>query len=244
VPPLPIDEVGNRRGYIMKKSSSIAAAGSMLLIALAVAALASCGPKQAAENAMLPVVFVPGIWDTGGTFDRLAEALGKAGRKTYEVTLAPDDGSVSLPVLAKELRTFLNDRLGRWSRFDLVAFSMGGLVARSYVQRLGGLARVDHFVTISTPHHGTTTADLGNQPGFLDMQPDSKFLLGLDRDAARLSRIMFTSIWTPLDLMIVPADSSRMPVGDEVKLTVLTHQWMMTDSRVIDAVLAALAVKR
>jgi len=228
----------------MKSTFRMVPAGSMLLIALVVAALASCGQKGTADNAVPPVVFVPGIWDAGGTFDRLAEALGKAGRQTYEVTLAPDDGSVPLLALAKELRTFLDDRLGRRSRFDLVAYSMGGLVARSYVQRLGGLSRVDHFITISTPHHGTNAADLGSLPGFLDMRPDSKFLLDLDRDVTRLSRTLFTSIWTPLDLMIVPAESSRMPVGDEVKLTVLTHQWMMTDSRVIDAVLAALAVKK
>ncbi|OHD72827.1 MAG: hypothetical protein A2177_09040 [Spirochaetes bacterium RBG_13_68_11] len=193
---------------------------------------------------MPAVVFVPGIWDTGGKFDRLAEALAEAGWQTYEVALAPDDGSVALPVLAKELRKFVNGKLGWWRRFDIVAFSMGGLVARSYVQRLGGLARVDHFVTISTPHHGTNTAELGKLPGFLDMRPDSAFLRDLDKDANRLSRISFTSIWTPLDLMIVPADSSRLPIGDEVKIPVLTHNWMITDSRVIKAVLAALAVKK
>jgi triacylglycerol lipase len=228
----------------MKNTSRIVTAGSILLIALMVAALASCGLKKTAENAKPAVVFVPGIWDTGGKFDRLAEALGKAGWQTYEVSLTPDDGSVPLLTLAKELRKFVNDKLGWLRRFDIIAFSMGGLVARSYVQRLGGLARVDHFVTISTPHHGTNTAELGNLPGFLDMQPNSKFLRDLNKDADRLSRISFTSLWTPLDLMIVPADSSRMPVGGEVKLTVLTHNWMMTDSRVIDAVVAALAVKR
>jgi len=216
----------------------------VLVIAVMAVILASCGGRATVDTARPVVIFVPGIWDTGGKFDRMAEALGKAGWQTYEVALAPNDGSVSLVRLAKDLRKFVNGKLGWGRRFDIVAFSMGGLVARSYVQRMGGLARVDHFVTISTPNNGSATADLGNLPGFLEMQPDSDFLRDLNRDAKRLSKTLFTSIWTPLDLVVVPADSARLPVGSEVKLTVLTHNWMMTDSRVIDAVLAALAAKK
>jgi triacylglycerol lipase len=229
---------------IVKRTSKIVRAGLALLLILLVAVIASCGEGDAAKKALPAVVFVPGIWDTGGQFDRMAEALVKAGWQTYEVSLTPDNGSVPLSLLARQLRKFVNKKLGWWRRFDIVAFSMGGLVARSYVQRLGGLARVNHFVTISTPHHGTNTADLGSLPGFLDMRPDSAFLLDLNRDADHLSKISFTSIWTPLDLMIVPADSSRLPIGDEVKIPVLTHNWMITDSRVIKAVLAALAAKK
>jgi len=219
-------------------------AGPVLVIAVMAVILASCGERATVDTARPVVIFVPGIWDTGGKFDRMAEALGKAGWQTYEVALAPNDGSVSLVRLAKDLRKFVNGKLGWGRRFDIVAFSMGGLVARSYVQRMGGLARVDHFVTISTPNNGSATADLGNLPGFLEMQPDSDFLRDLNRDAKRLSKTLFTSIWTPLDLVVVPADSARLPVGSEVKLTVLTHNWMMTDSRVIKAVLAALAAKK
>jgi len=219
-------------------------AGPVLVIAVMAVILASCGERATVDTARPVVIFVPGIWDTGGKFDRMAEALGNAGWQTYEVALAPNDGSVSLSRLAKDLRKFINGKLGWVRRFDIVAFSMGGLVARSYVQRLGGLARVDHFVTISTPHHGTVTADLGNLPGFLDMQPQSAFLTDLNKGVGRLSKLSFTSIWTPLDLIVVPADSSRLPVGAEVKLGVLTHNWMVTDRRVIDAVLAALAAKK
>ena len=169
-------------------------AGPVLVIVLLVAVLASCGERAAGKKALPVVIFVPGIWDTGGKFDRMAEALGKAGWQTYEVALAPNDGSVSLSRLAKDLRKFVNRKLGWGRRFDIVAFSMGGLVARSYVQRFGGLARVDHFVTISTPHNGTVTADLGNLPGFLDMQPQSAFLANLNKGVDRLSKTSVTSV--------------------------------------------------
>jgi len=34
--------------------------------------------------------------------------------------------------------------------FDLVGFSMGGIVSRYYVQRLGGIDRVQRFITLAS----------------------------------------------------------------------------------------------
>ena len=205
--------------------------------------MGTCARAEAepVERMLPPVVFVHGIWDTAAVFDRMAAELGKAGWQTYAISLKPNDGSASLPHLAEELRKFIDDRLGTERRFNIVAFSMGGLVARSYVQRLGGLPRVIHFVTISSPHHGTTTAYLENLMGVLEMRPGSAFLLDLNGDVDRLSEISFTSIWSHLDLMIQPADSSRLPFGRDVEIPVVLHPLMMTDPRVIDAVMATLA---
>ena len=213
-----------------------------LLIEVALTLAGACARTEAepVERMLPPVVFVHGIWDTAAAFDRMAAALGKAGWQTYAISLKPNNGSASLLYLAEELRKFIDDRLGTERRFNIVAFSMGGLVARSYVQRLGGLPRVIHFVTISSPHHGTTTAYLENLTGVLEMRPGSAFLLDLNGDVDRLSEISFTSIWTHLDLVIQPADSSRLPFGSDVQIPVVLHSLMLTDSRVIDAVLAAL----
>src|SRR5208337_3989040 len=111
-----------------------------------------------AAGAALPVVLVPGIWDTSSVFNRMAARLEKAGWSVCAVSLKPNDGSVTLEQSADELRQLIDERLGPRQSLDLVAFSMGGLVARYYAQRMGGLARIRHFVTISTPHHGTEAA--------------------------------------------------------------------------------------
>lgn len=192
------------------------------------------------ENAFPPVVLVPGMWDTSSVFNRMAVQLEEAGWRALRVSLTPNDGSVALEQSAEDLRQFIDARLGPRGSLDIVAFSMGGLVARYYVQRLGGLARIAHFVTISTPHHGTGTAYLEPLPGVREMRPGSPFLQDLDRDADRLARVPVTSIWSPLDIVIAPAVSSRLPFGSEVQIPVLLHFLMPGDERVIQAVMRGL----
>src|SRR6185436_5431091 len=96
-------------------------------------------------------------------------------------------------------------------RFDLIGFSMGGLIARYYLQRLGGIEKVGRFVSIAAPHQGTHMARLGGLPGWVQMRPGSEFLRDLASDADVLRRVNFTSFYTPLDAVIVPARSSEMP---------------------------------
>ncbi len=226
--------------------SGAARKAALLVIAalLPVSSMRAGGKAESQEvnaaSAFLPVVLVPGIWDRPPVFNRMTSRLRKAGRSTFVISLNPNDGSAPLEQSADELRQFIDAKLGTRRSLDMVAYSMGGLVARYYAQRLGGLARITHLVTISTPHHGTGTAYLEPLPGVRQMRPGSPFLQDLDRDAACLAQASVTSIWSPLDLVISPAVSSRLPFGSEVQIPVLLHFLMPGDERVIEAVLRAL----
>ncbi len=74
--------------------------------------------------------------------------------------------------------------------FHIVGHSKGGLIARHYVQHLGGGPRVKSVVTLGTPHHGTPTAALGLTlmgMGVLsrspwDLLPNSTFVRRLKED--------------------------------------------------------------
>lgn len=187
-----------------------------------------------------PVVLVHGIWDTTARFKKMSAHLTEEGWLVRSLNLIPNDGICSLDLLAKQLagyieRTFEPDR-----PFDLIGFSMGGLVSRYYIQRLGGIDRVQRFITLSSPHHGTLTAYSLPLPGYLQMRPGSAFLQDLNQDIAMLQRINFTTIWTPFDAMIVPASSSRMPVGREITLKVWLHHQMVTDEKSLQTIVQEL----
>jgi triacylglycerol lipase len=155
--------------------------------------------------------------------------------------LVPGDGSVTIEQLAAQLAAYVAVELPAAAPFDLVGFSMGGVVSRYYVQRLGGDARVRRMITISSPHHGTMTAYLSGKPGAVQMRPGSPLLSELNGDLSALERVEVTSLWTPLDLMILPPQSSRLPLGSEVLVAAPLHALMLHDPRALRAVAEALS---
>ncbi|MDX2004074.1 MAG: alpha/beta fold hydrolase [Meiothermus sp.] len=189
--------------------------------------------------AQRPVVLVHGIDDTAAVFDPMRAELERHGLRTFALSMTPRGGEAELQVLAEQLAEFVQQRLGD-QPFDLVGFSMGGLVSRYYLQRMGGLARVGRFITLSSPHNGTLTAWLCNRPGCQQMRPGSSFLTDLNHDAQVLERVRFTSVYTPSDLMILPPQSSALPVGRTLEIPVPFHGWVVRDARIIRTVLELL----
>jgi len=126
-------------------------------------------------------------------------------------------------------------------RIDLVGFSMGGLVCRYYIQMLGGSSRVDRLVTISAPNHGTLLARLSDRAACKEMRPISEFLRKLNEDCSILGNLNVTSFWTPLDLVIIPAKSSRLPIGINKPIPVLAHPLMILQRRPLEEVASALS---
>ncbi len=187
-----------------------------------------------------PVLLVHGIDDTNAIFWKMIPYLAEQGWSVHSLDLKPNDGRLGLDKLAHQVAEYATQNFAQ-QPFDLVGFSMGGIVSRYYVQRLGGLKQVQRFITIASPHHGTWTAYFRPNIGGTQMRRDSAFLADLNRDTADLEQLNFTSIWTQRDLMIVPAASSRMPVGKNIQIPVAGHAWMVTDPRSLKAVAEALS---
>ena len=97
-----------------------------------------------------PVVLVHGIYSSSGDLARLASHLRREGRTVLSLDFATCDGACLLEDLAAELHAFVEEHVPTGA-FDLVGFSMGGLVSRYYLQRLAGEARVTHFVSLAAP---------------------------------------------------------------------------------------------
>lgn len=182
---------------------------------------------------MIPIVFVHGIWKNGSAFKIMSDHLKQHGFKTFAIDLIPNDGSVSLEVLSEQLSAFI-EKIG--PLVDLVSFSMGGLVSRYYIQRLDGDRSVRRFITIGSPHHGTWTASLSGLPASQQMRVNSPWLKHLNEDVDSLLKHNVLSIWTPFDLMIIPRESAKLPVGRDIRITAPMHHMLISDQRVLEVV--------
>ena len=190
-----------------------------------------------------PVLLIHGIFDTVTVFKQMSAYLSARGWSVYSLNLVPNFGIIGLEELAHGLADYIAKTFATEKPIDLIGFSMGGIVTRYYLQRLGGIERVQRYISISAPNHGTVMAYSLPFTGVNQMRPNSELLRDLNRDGSELlGKIDFTFMWTPFDLMIIPAHSSRMTVGKEVKLPILLHKWMIKDERSLAEVAAALGV--
>ena len=186
------------------------------------------------------VLLVHGIYNSAIAMEPMKRFLESHGWQVYTISIRPNNASVSFETMAEQLRSFVDANIPAGRKFDLVGFSMGGLVCRYYVQKLGGDERVRRFVTLSTPNHGTIWANLGSLAGVKEMRPRSEMLRELNGDTSKLTELGYTSIYTPFDLSIVPARSSYMPGARNIIVWVPMHPLMVLMPAPLHAVRQAL----
>lgn len=183
-----------------------------------------------------PVIIVHGFNNNETKMKHIAKSLSDLGCTVFSVSLKPSSGKLGIDDLAQQLKNFISDKIDSDQNIDLIGFSMGGLVCRYYLQRLNGLNKVDHFITISTPHNGTWIAFLLCNKGAKQMRFASDFIIDLNKDLDKLKSLKFTSIWTPFDLMILPTSSSHIDFGKEIKIKCLLHPLMVSNKKCIKAI--------
>ncbi len=100
------------------------------------------------------------------------------------------------------------------TKIDILAECTGGLIARHYVQSLGGDEHVSRLVTFISPQHGIAkaplAADFAQWPALYDLSPGSTFLETVNSHSVP-SHIPVTSIYTCTDEYIQPYETSIIP---------------------------------
>lgn len=225
----------------------IKGAGSLVLIMLLIniwkTSAYTVSESLSAKNAHpRPVLLVHGFCDTGAIFNKMKKVLNGKGYDVHTINLTPNNGSMPLEQLALQIDKYAKTNFPN-KKFDIIGFSMGGIVSRYYLQRLSGLSKVKNFITISAPHNGTLTAFFRFNKGIRQLRPNSKFLNDLNKDSSSLKQVNFTSIRTPFDLMIVPSSSSYMDVAENKKFPILLHSWSLKNKKVINFIDNKLKIK-
>ena len=192
-----------------------------------------------------PIILVHGFVDNRSIFTLLRRALRRRGfGRVMTLSYSP---------LAQDIRT-VAARLGQlvektceetgYERVHVVGHSLGGIIARYYVQRLGGDARVHTLCTLGSPHTGTFAAVLVPQRLVKQLRPGSDVMRELAEPAPGV-RTRFVAFWSDLDQLIVPKRSARLDHPDlsarNVLLRGVGHMSLPIDSRVVREITALLA---
>jgi pimeloyl-ACP methyl ester carboxylesterase len=165
------------------------------------------------------VVLVPGF--RGGR-DGWSALQGELTRTGFPVvhTAPHDPETMDVADIAGRLVDTCRDarRSTGAERVHLVGYSLGGVVLRYAVHRLGLADEVGAALTVAAPHRGVPVAWLARGRVAADLRPGSRLLTELARSAAP-DDVRWTAYWSDTDL-VVPPSSARLagvlPRADDV----------------------------
>ena len=175
----------------------------------------TAGTDAVSQDEPGPVLLVSGYGGSTRSLEPLRSALVRAGR---DVVVVPPvgDGTGDLDEQADALGRRADaamDRFGAVS-VDVVGYSAGGVVARAWVKDHDGDAAARRVVSVGSPQHGTTVADLavglggGCPAACRQLAPDSRLLRSLNARDETPHGPSFVSVWSDDD--VVPASSARL----------------------------------
>jgi len=178
------------------------------------------------------VVLVHGIFASAGVFRPMRKHIeAKTGAHVASFTHLPGVGVRRIALsLAK-----LVDRIPRGVRVHLVGHSLGGLVARWYVEELGGYMRVAQTFSLATPFGGARAAELFPYFVGADLHRSSEVLEHL-RKRARVD-VPHTSIVGTAD-RLVHHSAGAFRHGEHIVLPGQGHNTLLYDAEVMALIVA------
>jgi triacylglycerol lipase len=118
------------------------------------------------------------------------------------------------------------------AKVDLISHSMGGLSTRYYTKNLGGDAKVDDFVSLGGPNHGTDTANFCFSTACTEMRQGSAFLNALNSGDETPGAPHYGTFWSPCDEVINPDSSVPLSGATNTQTACLSHSSLHEDAAV------------
>jgi pimeloyl-ACP methyl ester carboxylesterase len=187
----------------------------------------------------LPIVLVHGLGGNRGLWLPLRLFLRMNGhRRIY--AFGYESGSIEGH--AEGLKGFIRDvlRATGEEQVDIVAHSLGGIIARYAVQRLGLGREVRTLITMATPHQGTYAAQYVNTPLTRSLRPESSTIRDLNTDDRSGYPLRFFSIYSNRDVYVVPAEGMAHPHAQNIFLPKVSHSQYLVSPRIFRVVASCL----
>ncbi len=157
------------------------------------------------DTAATPILLVHGIVDNHSIFTVMERALRRRGFSdvsSFDYGLLTSDVRGAARDLRHAVEQLCSD--SGYERIHIVGHSLGGLIARYYIQRMEGHRRVHTCVTLGTPHQGTVLARVGKVlPLVRQLAPESELVTELTLPAADCTT-RFIAFYSDIDHLILP----------------------------------------
>jgi len=208
------------------------------LLAVALAAIALLAPAATSAMAHTPILFVHGWSESESLWSTMIRNFEREGWRREELNNWRYNTSQSNVRTASEVKTKVEEILRRTgaTRIDLITHSMGALNTRYYIKNLGGTEKVEKFVSLGGPNHGTTTANFCFEESCVEMRIGSTFLTRLNEGDETPGTVAYATWWSECDEIINPDESVLLSGATNNAAGCVTHVGLTTNERVFAGV--------
>jgi len=205
-------------------------------LATLVAAIAVCvgAAVPASASAQDPILFVHGYVESASLWNTMIANFEKDGYPKSYLSAYSYNTSQSNKIDAEEVKTKVEALLKSTgaTKVDIIAHSMGSLNSRYYIKNLGGESKVDDWVSLGGPNHGTETANFCFSTSCVEMRVGSTFLKELNATDETPGAVNYGTWWSPCDEIINPDSSVALTGATNTKTACISHTALTTDSTV------------
>jgi triacylglycerol lipase len=213
-------------------------------------ALAACEPTTApagleasfapapAPTTRNPILFVHGWSGNGSQWNTVISRFKADGWTDAQLMAFSYNTSQSNATTAQEIATRVNQLLttNGATRVDIITHSMGGLSSRYYTKNLAGDVKVDAWVSLGGPNHGTSTANTCFSTACTEMRIGSSYLAALNSGDETPGVARYGTWWSGCDEIINPDDSVPLSGATNTQTTCIAHMAFFDDLAVYRSV--------
>jgi len=153
-------------------------------------------------------------------------------RRIFTINLRPRTAAIE--ELAHQLSEKVEEVLvlTKSDKVDIIGHSMGGIVARYYIEQMNGIKKVNKLITLGSPHNGTKMAVFGIGANAKELRSGSEFMQGLNAGTIP-GEVKYYSLWSNLDNLVVPQESSILKEpGITIKFYGIGHLTLLFSPKV------------
>lgn len=204
------------------------------LLAVALATVALLAPSAGTAMARDPILFVHGWSESESVWNTMISNFSREGWTRAELNNWRYSTSQSNVRTASEVATKVNEilRATGATRVDIIAHSMGSLNSRYYLKNLGGSAKVDDWVSLGGPNHGTTVANICFTTACVEMRVGSAFLTALNEGDETPGTTTYGTWWSSCDEFINPDESVLLSGATNTATGCVNHIGLVSNSTV------------
>jgi triacylglycerol lipase len=200
-------------------------------ITLAAALGLALAPTASAHD---PILFVHGWNSSSSTWTTMVSRFQADGWTASELNNWSYNWHQSNATTASQISSKVDSILAATgaAKVDVVSHSMGGLSSRYYLKNLGGAQKVDDWVSLGGPNHGTDTANFCFDTSCVEMRQGSSFLKALNSGDETPGAVNYGTWWSPCDEVINPDSSVSLSGAANTQTACMRHSSLHEDAGV------------